>query len=52
MSVAEIIVDVPTMQTNRPFEYEIPDSLAEVVVAGMRVEVPLDVAREKSKVLS
>ncbi|WP_195701941.1 primosomal protein N' [Companilactobacillus futsaii] len=40
MSVAEIIVDVPTMQTNRPFEYDIPDSLSEVVVPGIRVEVP------------
>ncbi len=40
MSVAEIIVDVPTMQTNRPFEYLIPDTLEDVVVPGMRVEVP------------
>ncbi|WP_201308208.1 primosomal protein N' [Companilactobacillus farciminis] len=47
MSVAEIIVDVPTMQTNRPFEYEIPDSLAEVVVAGMRVEVPFGRGKRK-----
>ncbi|WP_334332975.1 primosomal protein N' [Companilactobacillus sp. HBUAS59544] len=40
MAVAEIIVDVPTMQTNRPFEYLIPKTLEDVVVAGMRVEVP------------
>ncbi|MQS75051.1 primosomal protein N' [Companilactobacillus halodurans] len=40
MSVAEVIVDVPTMQTNRPFEYQIPEALEDVVVAGMRVEVP------------
>lgn len=40
MSVAEIIVDVPTMQTNRPFEYSIPTALTDVVVPGMRVEVP------------
>lgn len=47
MSVAEIIVDVPTMQTNRPFEYLIPDSLAEVVVPGMRVEVPFGRGKRK-----
>ena len=40
MAVAEIIVDVPTMQTNRPFEYSIPETLTDVVVPGMRVEVP------------
>lgn len=39
MSVAEVIVDVPTMQTNRPFEYLIPDALLDVVVPGVRVEV-------------
>ncbi|APX72584.1 primosomal protein N' [Companilactobacillus allii] len=39
MSVAEVVVDVPTMQTNRPFEYAIPNSLEDVVVPGMRVEV-------------
>lgn len=47
MSVAEIIVDVPTMQTNRPFEYDIPESLAEVVVPGMRVEVPFGRGKRK-----
>lgn len=39
MSVAEVVVDVPTMQTNRPFEYLIPDALLDVVVPGVRVEV-------------
>ncbi|AKP66713.1 primosomal protein N' [Companilactobacillus ginsenosidimutans] len=39
MSVAAVIVDVPTMQTNRPFEYEIPEALNDVVVPGVRVEV-------------
>lgn len=47
MAVAEIIVDVPTMQTNRPFEYLIPDSLTEVVVPGMRVEVPFGRGKRK-----
>lgn len=47
MSVAEIIVDVPTMQTNRPFEYLIPETLTDVVVPGMRVEVPFGRGRRK-----
>ncbi|GEO78293.1 primosomal protein N' [Companilactobacillus mindensis] len=47
MSVAEIIVDVPTMQTNRPFEYLIPDALSDVVVPGMRVEVPFGRGKRK-----
>ena len=47
MSVAEIIVDVPTMQTNRPFEYLIPDALTEGVVPGMRVEVPFGRGKRK-----
>ncbi|WP_099974910.1 primosomal protein N' [Lactobacillus terrae] len=40
MPVAKVIVDVPTMQTNRPFEYEIPTELLAVVEPGVRVEVP------------
>jgi len=47
MAVAEIIVDVPTMQTNRPFEYMIPDTLSDVVVPGMRVEVPFGRGKRK-----
>ncbi|WP_300560138.1 primosomal protein N' [Companilactobacillus sp.] len=39
MTVAAVVVDVPTMQTNRPFEYEIPEELSDVIVPGMRVEV-------------
>lgn len=39
MRVAKIIVDVPTMQTNRPFDYGIPDALAAKVQPGMRVVV-------------
>ncbi|HPR80515.1 MAG TPA: primosomal protein N' [Enterococcus sp.] len=38
--LAEIIVDVPTMQTDQPFTYYVPDKLAEVIEVGMRVEVP------------
>lgn len=47
MAVAEIIVDVPTMQTNRPFEYLIPEALEDVVVPGMRVEVPFGRGKRK-----
>lgn len=38
--IADIIVDVPTMQTDQPFSYLIPEELKEVVAIGMRVEVP------------
>jgi primosomal protein N' (replication factor Y) len=37
---AEVIVDVPTMQTDQPFTYEIPEHLRAVAETGMRVEVP------------
>lgn len=40
MQVAEIVVDVPTMQTNRPWTYLIPKSLINILVPGMRVVVP------------
>lgn len=38
--IADVIVDVPAMQTDQPFSYEIPTYLIEVVEIGMRVEVP------------
>ncbi|MHC5372897.1 primosomal protein N' [Enterococcus sp. LJL120] len=38
--VAEVIVDVPTMQTDQPFTYALPSFLAETLQVGMRVEVP------------
>ncbi|MBO0448361.1 primosomal protein N' [Enterococcus sp. MJM12] len=38
--LAEVIVDVPTMQTDQPFTYLIPADLQPVVKKGMRVEVP------------
>jgi len=37
---AEVIVDVPTMQTDQPFTYIVPESLTDVIEVGMRVEVP------------
>lgn len=40
MQVAQVIVDVPTRQTNSPFSYAIPDNLADQIQPGMRVQVP------------
>ena len=37
MKLAQVIVDVPAMQTDQPFSYLIPPQLA--VEVGMRVEV-------------
>lgn len=37
---AQVVVDVPTMQTNQPYTYQIPTHLEEMVEAGMRVIVP------------
>lgn len=36
----EVIVDVPTMQTNQPYTYSIPTELINQVFPGMRVIVP------------
>lgn len=38
--VAQVIVDVPTMQTNHPYSYEVPDKWSDIVQPGMRVVVP------------
>lgn len=38
--VAEVIVDVPTMQTDTPYTYLIPPALGDEIQTGMRVEVP------------
>lgn len=37
---AEVIVDVPTMQTDIPYTYRIPETFGKEIQAGMRVEVP------------
>lgn len=37
---AEVIVDVPAMQTNQPYTYSIPTELINQVFPGMRVIVP------------
>ena len=38
--VAEVIVDVPTLQTNNPYEFSIPVEFQEDIAIGMRVIVP------------
>lgn len=38
--VAEVIVDVPTLQTNNPYEFLIPNHLQRDIKVGMRVVVP------------
>ena len=38
--VAKVIVDVPTMQTDQPFTYLVPENLNEQLAVGMCVEVP------------
>lgn len=38
--VAEVIVDVPVLQTNRPFHYKIPQAFEQRLEPGMRVVVP------------
>lgn len=38
--IAEVIVDVPTLQTNNPYEFKIPETLQGDIAAGMRAIVP------------
>ncbi|MGM7720322.1 primosomal protein N' [Metabacillus sp. Hm71] len=40
MKYASVIVDVPAMQTDRAFDYKIPEEWQELVTAGIRVIVP------------
>ena len=40
LEIAEVIVDVPTLQTNNPHEFKIPKYLQEDIAVGMRVIVP------------
>lgn len=40
LQIAQVIVDIPTSQTNNPFSYLIPDNLSGQVSPGMRVQVP------------
>jgi len=38
--IGQVLVDVPTMQTNDPYSYAIPEQLQDQVEPGMRVTVP------------
>ncbi|EHI74974.1 primosome assembly protein PriA [Streptococcus criceti] len=38
--IAKIIVDVPLMQTDKPFSYRVPDDLSDSISLGSRVHVP------------
>ena len=38
--IAEVIVDIPVLQTNIPFEFKIPEKLKNDIEVGMRVVVP------------
>lgn len=40
LQYAQIIVDVPTMQTNQPYTYVVPETMIDSVRPGMRVDVP------------
>ncbi|OCA85498.1 primosomal protein N' [Bacillus sp. FJAT-27225] len=40
MNIASVIVDVPAKQTDKPFDYLIPDKWVGTIVPGMRVIVP------------
>lgn len=40
MKIARVIVDVPAFQTDRPFDYEIPEKFEHMIEKGMRVIVP------------
>ncbi len=38
--LAQVVVDVPTMQTNQPYTYQIPPKLEKQIQVGVRVIVP------------
>lgn len=40
MNIASVIVDVPTRQTDKSFDYRIPDKYIDTILPGMRVIVP------------
>ena len=40
VKIAQVIVDVPLMQTDKPFSYIIPKDVEDQVTIGSRVHVP------------
>ena len=40
MKIAKVIVDVPLMQTDKPFSYSLSAEFENLLEVGMRVHVP------------
>lgn len=40
VKIAQVIVDIPLMQTDKPFSYLVPRDFEEQIAVGMRVHVP------------
>ena len=45
--IAEVIVDVPTLQTNNPYEFRIPNKFQNDIEIGMRVIVPFGMGNRR-----
>ncbi|MEH7388305.1 primosomal protein N' [Bacillus sp. JJ1521] len=52
MKIASIIVDVPAMQTDKPYDYIVPDKWSDLIVTGMRVVVPFGPRKVQGFVMS
>ncbi|WP_099352374.1 primosomal protein N' [Fredinandcohnia onubensis] len=52
MKIASIIVDVPAMQTDKTYDYLVPDKWKDIVVPGMRVVVPFGPRKVQGFVMS
>lgn len=50
--IASVIVDVPAKQTDRSFDYKIPENLIDVIKPGMRVVVPFGPRKIQGFVIS
>jgi primosomal protein N' (replication factor Y) len=50
--IAEVVVDVPTNQTDRTFDYEIPKNYADIIIPGIRVIVPFGPRKIQGFVIS
>ena len=40
VQIAKVIVDVPLMQTDKPYSYAVPKEFSTMLEIGMRVHVP------------
>lgn len=50
--IAQVIVDVPARQTDKPFDYLIPESLEGIIKPGVRVVVPFGPRKVQGFVVS